>query len=72
MKFHRNRSSRLGCRAVTGDTYRTTDRQPGSILKYFVKMTEFKKWAVTYVQQFWLGYLLVKSKLVNTDVTTKK
>ena len=35
-------------------------------------MTEFKKWAVTYVQQFWLGYLLVKSKLVNTDVTTKK
>ena len=35
-------------------------------------MTEFKKWAVTYVQQFWLGYLLVKSKLVNTDVTKKE
>ena len=47
MKFHKNRPSRLGCRAVTDrHTDRHTDtqtgRQPGSILTYSVKMTEYK------------------------------
>ena len=40
VKFHQNRPSRLGFRADT-DTH--TDRQPGSILTYSVKMTEYKK-----------------------------
>ena len=39
VKFHQNRPSRLGCRAVT---HTQTHRQPGSILTYSVKMTEYK------------------------------
>ena len=43
VKFYRNRPSRLGCRAVTDrHTNTQTHRQPGSILTYSVKMTEYE------------------------------
>ena len=48
LKYHQNRPSRSGCRAVTDRQTHThihtqTDRQPGSIVTQAVKIIEYKK-----------------------------